>query len=489
MSLDPARVLDLDPLLDDPETRIVVCCGSGGVGKTTTAAALGLRAAERGRKVVVLTIDPARRLAQSMGIDSLDNTPRRVKGVEGSGELHAMMLDMKRTFDEIVEAHADGDRAAAILGNPFYQSLSAGFAGTQEYMAMEKLGQLRARDEWDLIVVDTPPSRSALDFLDAPKRLGSFLDGRLIRLLTAPAKLGGRAGMKFLNVGMSMMTGTLGKLLGGQLLKDVQTFVAAMDTTFGGFRTRADATYKLLQAPGTAFLVVAAPERDALREAAYFVQRLAAEEMPFAGLVLNRVHGSGATQLSAERALAAAEDLDSADDSLNGSANGSADPENPETTEETAEAVAAENPETSTAENLAEARIVDQADGKAGLRNAPGTYGSSESPASGASAPDEGSPAITDRTAGTDHATATDRTAATDPERSIDQLTAGLLRLHAERMQLLSREQRTRDRFAARHPEVPVAEVAALPGDVHDLAGLRDIGNRLAAHRPELPES
>lgn len=259
--LSPARMLDVDPLIDDPKTRIVVCCGSGGVGKTTTAAALGLRAAERGRKVVVLTIDPARRLAQSMGIDSLDNVPRRVKGVDGEGELHAMMLDMKRTFDEIVEAHADPERAAAILGNPFYQSLSAGFAGTQEYMAMEKLGQLRAKDEWDLIVVDTPPSRSALDFLDAPKRLGSFLDGRLIRLLTAPAKLGGRAGMKFLNVGMSMMTGTLGKLLGGQLLKDVQTFVAAMDTTFGGFRTRADATFKLLQAPGTAFLVVAAPER------------------------------------------------------------------------------------------------------------------------------------------------------------------------------------------------------------------------------------
>ncbi|GAA3299669.1 hypothetical protein GCM10020295_38430 [Streptomyces cinereospinus] len=303
-------MLDVDPLLDDPRTRIVVCCGSGGVGKTTTAAALGLRAAERGRKVVVLTIDPARRLAQSMGIDSLDNIPRRVKGVEGDGELHAMMLDMKRTFDEIVEAHADPQRAAAILSNPFYQSLSAGFAGTQEYMAMEKLGQLRARDEWDLIVVDTPPSRSALDFLDAPKRLGSFLDGRLIRLLTAPAKLGGRAGMKFLNVGMSMMTGTLGKLLGGQLLKDVQTFVSAMDTTFGGFRTRADATYRLLQAPGTAFLVVAAPERDALREAAYFVQRLAAEEMPLAGLVLNRVHGSGAGRLSAERALAAAENLE-----------------------------------------------------------------------------------------------------------------------------------------------------------------------------------
>ncbi|MFE2702311.1 ArsA family ATPase [Streptomyces mirabilis] len=475
MSLDPARVLDLDPLLDDPGTRIVVCCGSGGVGKTTTAAALGLRAAERGRKVVVLTIDPARRLAQSMGIDSLDNVPRRVKGIDDSagGELHAMMLDMKRTFDEIVEAHADGERAAVILNNPFYQSLSAGFAGTQEYMAMEKLGQLRARDEWDLIIVDTPPSRSALDFLDAPKRLGSFLDGRLIRLLTAPAKLGGRAGMKFLNVGMSMMTGTLGKLLGGQLLKDVQTFVAAMDTTFGGFRTRADATYKLLQAPGTAFLVVAAPERDALREAAYFVERLAAEDMPFAGLVLNRVHGSGAAHLSAERALAAAENLD---------------------------AEAAEDLESTAVENLDDARIVDQEGGKAGLRNSPDTYGSSESPASETSAPegsegpagsdgsDEGSPAATDSTDATDR---TDAPTDTPPHghRTVEQLTAGLLRLHAERMQLLSREQRTRDRFAALHPEVAVAEVAALPGDVHDLAGLRDIGDRLAANRPELPET
>ncbi|MGK9460202.1 ArsA family ATPase [Streptomyces sp. G6] len=430
--LSPARVLDVDPLLEDPQTRIVVCCGSGGVGKTTTAAALGLRAAERGRKVVVLTIDPARRLAQSMGIDSLDNTPRRVKGVDDAagGELHAMMLDMKRTFDEIVEAHADPDRAAAILGNPFYQSLSAGFAGTQEYMAMEKLGQLRARDDWDLIVVDTPPSRSALDFLDAPKRLGSFLDGKLIRVLLAPAKVGGRAGMKFLNVGMSMMTGVLGKVLGGQFLKDVQTFVAAMDSMFGGFRTRADATYKLLQAPGTAFLVVAAPERDALREAAYFVERLAAEDMPLAGLVLNRVHGSGADRLSAERALAAAE-------------------------------------------NLEDPRIVDQDDGKAGVRNSPGPQDSSDTPEPPAEAPE--APQATDPVEDT-------------PERSVDRLTAGLLRLHAERMHLLAREQRTRDRFTARHPEVAVTEVAALPGDVHDLAGLRDIGARLATSRPELPE-
>jgi anion-transporting ArsA/GET3 family ATPase len=475
----------------------VVCCGSGGVGKTTTAAALGLRAAERGRKVVVLTIDPARRLAQSMGIDALDNTPRRVKGVDDAagGELHAMMLDMKRTFDEIVEAHADRERAAAILGNPFYQSLSAGFAGTQEYMAMEKLGQLRSRDEWDLIVVDTPPSRSALDFLDAPKRLGSFLDGKLIRVLLAPAKVGGRAGMKFLNVGMSMMTGALGKLLGGQLLHDVQTFVAAMDTMFGGFRTRADATYKLLQAPGTAFLVVAAPERDALREAAYFVERLDAERMPLAGLVLNRVHGSGASQLSAERALAAAE-------------------------------------------NLEDSRIVDQRDGKDSSRNSPETHGSSSDsgttghPGGPAAASDEGSPAggedggrqtgtregtdvngatdtaetdadvnvdVRDDGVSTDASTDTEDTDAQEtdaedtgaedaarqrqsgPAAAVDQLSAGLLRLHAERMRLLSREQRTRDRFLALHPEVAVAEVAALPGDVHDLAGLREIGDRLAA--------
>ncbi|MEU3990434.1 ArsA family ATPase [Streptomyces platensis] len=440
--------LEVDSLLDDPHTRIVVCCGSGGVGKTTTAAALGVRAAERGRKVVVLTIDPARRLAQSMGISELDNVPRQVKGVDetSGGELHAMMLDMKRTFDEIVEGHADADRARAILENPFYQSLSAGFAGTQEYMAMEKLGQLRANDEWDLIIVDTPPSRSALDFLDAPKRLGSFLDGKFIRVLMAPAKVGGRAGMKFLNVGMSMMTGTLSKLMGGQLLRDVQTFVAAMDTMFGGFRTRADATYRLLQAPGTAFLVVAAPERDALREAAYFVERLAAEQMPLAGLVLNRVHGSGAAQLSAERALAAAEALTDrmaedthADPPADGDAEAGAAPD------------AAAGPAADRTENNLEANgIVDLDGGKAGSRTAGGL-----SPAAAA-----------------EHVTPTSASAA--------QLAAGLLRLHAERMQVLARERRTRDRFTALHPEVPVTEVAALPGDVHDLAGLRAIGDRLA---------
>ncbi|MFE9368415.1 ArsA family ATPase [Streptomyces sp. NPDC006711] len=474
MTLDAVEPLAIDPLLDDPGTRIIVCCGSGGVGKTTTAAALGVRAAERGRKVVVLTIDPARRLAQSMGIDSLDNTPRRVKDVQGEGELHAMMLDMKRTFDEIVEAHADPARAKAILTNPFYQSLSAGFAGTQEYMAMEKLGQLRAKDEWDLIVVDTPPSRSALDFLDAPKRLGSFLDGKFIKLLMAPAKMGGRAGMKFLNVGMSMMTGTLGKLLGGPFLNDVQTFVAAMDTMFGGFRTRADATYRLLQAPGTAFLVVAAPERDALREAAYFVERLAADHMPLAGLVLNRVHGSAAAQLSAERALAAAESLaespveDPVDDPVEdedtvgdfvGHSVGHSVGDSDGDSVEIATGIRVKN--------LDGRRIVDQEAGKAGDRGP------------SVSSPDADEAA---NTAEADPAEAVHPGDSADPAKNdVDRLTAGLLRLHAERMRVLAREQRTRDRFAALHPEVAVTEVAALPGDVHDLAGLRAIGDRLAA--------
>jgi anion-transporting ArsA/GET3 family ATPase len=426
--------LDVDRLIDDRRTRVIVCCGSGGVGKTTTAAAIGLRAAERGRHVVVLTVDPARRLAQSMGLSRLDNTPRPVPfeepeqpsrdgrpdrhaeagsaatagrrsaraddargGLGGSpprgqhsGSLHAMMLDMKRTFDEIVEAHADPDRAAQILANPFYQSLSSGFSGTQEYMAMEKLGQLRRADEWDLIVVDTPPSRSALDFLDAPQRLGRFLDGRLIKLLVVPAKVGGRAYLKVLNAGFGVVTGMLTRVLGTQVLTDVQTFVSALDTMFGGFRERADYTYQLLRAPGTAFLVIAAPEPDALREASYFVERLDQEGMPLAGLILNRVHRSLAAGLSAARSQAAAETLQAADE---------------------------------------------QADGEAGA------------------APN-----------GAPHA-----------------LTIAALRLHAERMQLAAAEHRVSEHFVAAHPNVPVAEVPAQPDDVHDLAGLRSVGDSFFA--------
>jgi anion-transporting ArsA/GET3 family ATPase len=313
-----STVLDVDALLADRTTDIIVCCGSGGVGKTTTAASLGLRAAEQGRRVVVLTIDPARRLAQSMGLTELDNTPRPVTGVDtaGGGSLDAMMLDMKRTFDEVVVAHSTPDKAAQILANPFYQAVSSSFAGTQEYMAMEKLGQLHhevranggPHPRWDLIVVDTPPSRSALDFLDAPKRLGSFLDGRFIRLISAPAKVGGRASLKVFNVGLGIVSSTLSRVLGGEMLRDVQTFITALDTMFGGFRERADVTYALLSRRSTAFLVVAAPERDALREASYFIARLEDERMPLSGLVLNRVTTVPASGLSASRARAGAEE-------------------------------------------------------------------------------------------------------------------------------------------------------------------------------------
>jgi anion-transporting ArsA/GET3 family ATPase len=370
-----AEPLDIDELLSNPRTRIIVCCGAGGVGKTTTSAALALRAAEHGRRVVVLTIDPARRLAQSMGIEKLDNVPRPVPDVHGTGSLDAMMLDMKRTFDEVVEKQATPEKAKQILENPFYIALSSSFAGTQEYMAMEKLGQLHqeslASGKYDLIVVDTPPSRSALDFLDAPERLSSFLDGRFIRLLLAPAK--GPA--KMMTAGFGLVVNALNRIMGAQVLTDLKMFVTAFDTLFGGFRQRAEKTFELLQADGTAFLVVAAPEPDALREAAYFVERLTGDDMPLAGLVVNRASPQPEGDLSADEAMAASAKL---------------------------------------------------------------------------------------RRQGT------------------GDLTAGLLRLHADRTRIVEREARLRDRFAAAHPGVATAVVPALASDVHDLVGLRKVGDLLA---------
>jgi len=302
--------LDVDQIIADPTTKIVICCGSGGVGKTTVSAALALRAAEAGRKVVVLTIDPAKRLAQSLGVGQLDNTPRRVSGFDetAGGSLDAMMLDMKRTFDEVVLEHTTADKAQAILANPFYVALSSSFAGTQEYMAMERLGQLHAEAEatqsWDLIVVDTPPARSALDFLDAPEHLSSLLDGRFLRILLAPT----RGPFRLMSAGFSLVSAALNKVLGSQVLTDLQTFIAAFEALFGGFRQRAMETFTLLSSANTTFFVVAAPEHDALREAAFFVDRLSEEKMPLSGLVINRVHASEVA-VSAERAVALAEDL------------------------------------------------------------------------------------------------------------------------------------------------------------------------------------
>ncbi|BBZ02388.1 anion transporter [Mycolicibacterium chitae] len=308
MSTKPPA-LDMASILQDTSNRVVVCCGAGGVGKTTTAAAMALRAAEYGRTVVVMTIDPARRLAQALGIEDLGNTPQRVPlNPEVPGELHAMMLDMRRTFDEMVIENSDPARAQAILDNQFYQTVATSLAGTQEYMAMEKLGQLLAQDRWDLVVVDTPPSRNALDFLDAPKRLGSFMDGRLWRLLLAP----GRGLGKLVTGAVGLAMKALSTVLGSQMLSDASAFVQSLDSTFGGFREKADRTYQLLKRRGTQFVVVSAPAPDALREATFFVDRLSEEKMPLAGLILNRTHPP-LCPLTVERATDGADELEAKD--------------------------------------------------------------------------------------------------------------------------------------------------------------------------------
>lgn len=305
MSTTPSA-LDMGAILNDTANRVVVCCGAGGVGKTTTAAAMALRAAEYGRHVVVLTIDPAKRLAQALGVQDLGNTPQRVPlGPEVKGELHAMMLDMRRTFDEmVIQYSADSERAESILENQFYQTVATSLAGTQEYMAMEKLGQLLAEDKWDLIVVDTPPSRNALDFLDAPKRLGSFMDSRLWRLLLAP----GRGIGKLVTGAVGLAMKALSTVLGSQMLADAAGFVQALDSTFDGFRQKADKTYELLKRRGTQFVVVSAAEPDALREATFFVDRLSQENMPLAGLILNRTHPT-LCDLKPDKAAEAADQL------------------------------------------------------------------------------------------------------------------------------------------------------------------------------------
>ena len=301
--------LDMASILRDRSNRVIVCCGAGGVGKTTTAAAMALRAAEYGRTVVVLTIDPAKRLAQALGIQDLGNNPQRVPlAPEVPGQLHAMMLDMRRTFDEMVIQYSGDGTADAILDNQFYQTVATSLAGTQEYMAMEKLGQLLAEDKWDLIVVDTPPSRSALDFLDAPKRLGSFMDSRLWRLLLAPGRGFGRLITGAVGLAMKGMS----TVLGSQMLADAAAFVQSLDATFGGFREKADRTYELLKRRGTQFVVVSAAEPDALREASFFVDRLSSEHMPLAGLILNRTHPT-LCDLHADKAAEAAEDLEKTD--------------------------------------------------------------------------------------------------------------------------------------------------------------------------------
>jgi anion-transporting ArsA/GET3 family ATPase len=291
--------------------RVIVCTGSGGVGKTTTAAALALAAARQGRRTIVLTIDPARRLAQSLGLDALDNVPRPVPGVDG---LDAMMLDMKSTFDDVIDRHAaDPARAQRIKSNKFYRQLSDSMAGTQEYMATEKLYELHQAGAWECIVVDTPPTRNALDFLDAPRRLTNFLEGRFLRLFLAPGMAAGRLTARAAGYGAGVFMRAMGRITGGGVLTDLADFFQSFEGMYEGFKRRAQSVYALLSSPEAAFVVVATPERPALREARYFLERLASEGMPTAGLVINRVTPEALDALGAhdsEEILAAAGRLD-----------------------------------------------------------------------------------------------------------------------------------------------------------------------------------
>jgi anion-transporting ArsA/GET3 family ATPase len=277
------------------ERTIVVCCGAGGVGKTTTAAVLAAEAAARGRRAVVVTIDPARRLADALGLAGLTNDPTLVDwtppGRRGdqavTGELWAVMLDTKGTFDHLVDVYSpDPAQAERIKANRFYRNISAALSGTQEYMAAEKLYELHDDTRFDVVVVDTPPTRNALDFLEAPGRLTRFLDHRLYRALTAPT----RVGLKMVNVAAQAFLRTLSRVVGGDAIADAIAFFQAFDGMEEGFRQRANAVAELLASSETAYVLVTAPRRDTVEEARYFAHRLAEGGTPAAAVIVNRVH-------------------------------------------------------------------------------------------------------------------------------------------------------------------------------------------------------
>jgi anion-transporting ArsA/GET3 family ATPase len=290
---------DLSALVD--RAAVLICCGSGGVGKTTTAAVLAMEAARRGRKAAVVTIDPARRLANAMGLEGLSNEPTMVEG-DWPGELWALMLDTKSTFDALVTKHAgDEQQAQRILANRFYQNISGALSGTQEYMATEKLYELHHDRDFDLVVVDTPPSRNALDFLDAPGRLARFLDHRLYRVLMAPT----RGAMKAVSAAAQAFVRSVTKVVGGDVFDDAITFFTAFDGMEKGFKERAQAVDALLSADTTAFVLVASPRQDTVEEARFFAAKLGESGIGVRALVVNRMQprfGGGRTEALAARA-------------------------------------------------------------------------------------------------------------------------------------------------------------------------------------------
>ncbi len=280
--------------------EIIVCAGSGGVGKTTTAAAIALRAALEGKKVAVLTIDPAKRLASSLGLKELTSEPTRVSkkkftsaGLEPKGELHALMLDTKSTFDKVVLRYAPTEeQAQKIINNRFYRNISGTLSGTQEYMAMEKLYELHADGGYDLIVIDTPPTRNALDFLDAPKRLTDFFESRVLRWFLLPYMKASGGIMRLANVAATAFLRIVKKIVGSEVLEDTAEFFANLEGMYDGFKQRALDVAALLKSEVTSFVVVTSPSEDSVTEAAFFATRLNESGLPFGALVVNRVHPS-----------------------------------------------------------------------------------------------------------------------------------------------------------------------------------------------------
>jgi anion-transporting ArsA/GET3 family ATPase len=278
--------------------KVIVCAGSGGVGKTTIAAAIAVRAAVEGQKAVVLTIDPARRLATSLGLKELANEPTRVSrsrftraNIDVAGELHAMMLDTKTTFDQVVMRYAPTrEQADRIIANRFYRNVSATLSGSQEYMAMEKLYELYIEGRFDLIVIDTPPTRNALDFLDAPKRMTDFLESRVLRWLLLPYMKAGGGFMRVANVAATTFLRVVKRIVGAEVLEDTAEFFGNLEGMYEGFKERAREVSDLLHSEHTSFVVVTSPTSDAVAEATFFVSRLDDARLPFGALVVNRVH-------------------------------------------------------------------------------------------------------------------------------------------------------------------------------------------------------
>jgi anion-transporting ArsA/GET3 family ATPase len=264
---------------------IIVCCGSGGVGKTTTAAAFGVQAARMGRKACVVTIDPARRLANSLGLDQLTNHPTRIDGL-WPGELHALMMDPKGTFDDLILRYSDSaEQVEEIKHNRIYRNLTGSLSGTQEYMAMEKLYELVEEGRFDVVIVDTPPTRNALDFLDAPRRLTHFLGNRVFQALMKPT----RAGLKFMGVAVQALLRTISKVAGADIVHDAVAFFQAFEGMEEGFRDRAARVRELLGNDSTAFILIASPRPDSVDEAVHFAGKLAESDLSVTALVVNRV--------------------------------------------------------------------------------------------------------------------------------------------------------------------------------------------------------